>query len=59
MASGNGWGEVSIAAIWESGYENHMTANSASGITDNYEIIIFPGQSYGYDWSWGYSEVRK
>ena len=49
----NGWGEVSIAAIWDTGYPNHMTAKNASGITSNYEIIVFPGVSYNYDWSWG------
>ena len=40
--------EVSIAAIWDTGYPNHNTANHASGIGDNYEIIIYPGMRY--DW---------
>ena len=54
----NGWGEVSIAAIWDTGYPNHMTAKNASGITSNYEIIVFPGVSYNYDWSWGYRTIK-
>ena len=44
----NGWGEVSIAAIWDTGNPDHMTANHASGLSDNYEIIIYPGVRY--DW---------
>ena len=55
----NGWGEVSIAAIWDTGYPNHRTANNASGITENYEIIVFPGVSYNYDWSWGFNTIKK
>jgi len=52
----NGWGEVSIAAIWDTGYPNHMTADNASGIDSAYQIIIFPGTRHGFDWSWGYNE---
>ncbi|GEM_PF-1828015 len=54
-----GWGEVSIAAIWATGYPGHMTANHASGISSNYEIILYPGVSYGYDWSWGCRKIER
>lgn len=42
----NGWGEVSIAAIWLIGNPDHNTADSAYGLGDNYEIYIFPGEKY-------------
>ena len=42
----NGWGEVSIAAIWDTGNPEHMTATHASGLSNNYEIIIYPGVKY-------------
>ncbi len=58
-SSENGWGEVSIAALWSTGYPNHMTANNASGITGNYEIILYSGVSYDYDWSWGYTKINR
>jgi hypothetical protein len=35
-----------------------MTAKNASGITSNYEIILYSGTSYGYDWSWGYNTIK-
>lgn len=54
-----GWGKVSIAALWATGYPNHMTANHASGITSNYEIILYSGVSYGYDWSWGCRKIDR
>lgn len=44
----NGWGEVSIAAIWDTGNPDHLTANHASGLSNNYEIIIYSGVRY--DW---------
>ncbi|PWL93865.1 MAG: hypothetical protein DBY08_04225 [Clostridiales bacterium] len=44
----NGWGEVSIAAIWDTGNPGHMTANHALGLSKNYEIILYPGVRY--DW---------
>ena len=43
-----GWGEVSIVAVWATGNPEHMTANHASGLSDNYEIILSPGVRY--DW---------
>ena len=55
----NGWGEVSIAAIWATGHPDHMTANHASGISSNYEIILYPGVSFGYDWSYGNRKVKR
>ena len=45
----NGWGEVSIAAIWDTGNPDHKTANHTSGLSTNYEIIIYPGVRY----EWG------
>lgn len=45
----NGLGEVSIKAIWDTGNPNHMTANS--GPAGRYEIRIYKGQSYGFDWN--------
>lgn len=45
----NGWGEVSIAAIWDTGNPDHKTANHTSGLGTNYEIIIYPGVRY----EWG------
>ena len=47
--AGNGWGEVSIAAIWMTGNPEHMTANHASGLSSNYEIILFHNEKY--EWS--------
>ena len=45
----NGWGEVSIAAIWKTGNPNHMSANHTNGLSDNYQIIVFPGCKYKWE----------
>lgn len=42
----NGWGEVSIKAIWDTGNPEHMTAKTNEGLSKNYEIIIYPGLRY-------------
>jgi len=42
----DGWGEVSLYVIWQTGYPNHMTGNHADGISDNYEIILYHGKVY-------------
>lgn len=47
--SDNGWGEVSIAAIWDTGNPDHMTANSAYGLGNNYEIILYRDRQYTFD----------
>ena len=44
--SENGWGEVSIVAIWETGNPEHMTANHTEGLSHNYEIVVYPGIPY-------------
>jgi len=46
--SKNGWGEVSIAAIWDTGNRNHMTANTAYGLGSNYEIILYRERKYDF-----------
>ena len=46
--SENGWGEVSIATIWDTGNPNHMTANSAYGLGSNYEIILYRDRKYDF-----------
>lgn len=56
---GPAWGEVSINVIWTIDNPNHMTANHASGLSSNYEIILYPGSSFGYDWSYGYRKVNR
>ena len=43
---GNGWGEVSISALWQTGHPDHMTANHANGISSNYEIIMYKGKMW-------------
>ena len=42
----NGWGEVSINVLWETGHPDHMTANHANGISSNYEIIVYSGKKW-------------
>lgn len=39
-------GEVSIRAIWDTGNPEHMTANNNSGLSNNYEIVLYPGSNY-------------
>lgn len=56
---GPSWGEVSIKVVWDIDNPNHMTANHASGLSENYEIIIYPGVSFGYDWSYGARSVER
>ena len=46
---GAGFGEVSIAAVWDLGYSDHRTANV--GIDGDFEIIVFPGTKVHLDWS--------
>jgi hypothetical protein len=43
---GNGWGEVSISALWATGHPDHMTAKHADGISSNYEIIMYKGKMW-------------
>ena len=47
--SENGWGEVSICAIWDTGNPQHNTANSAYGLGSNYEIILYRDREYLFD----------
>ena len=37
-----------ITTLRATGNPEHMTANHASGLSDNYEIILYPGVRY--DW---------
>ena len=47
--TGTNFGEVSIAAVWDVGYSDHMSANY--GISGDFEITIYPGSNEGWDWS--------
>ena len=46
--SENGWGEVSICAIWDAGNPEHMTANSNEELGTDYEIILYPDVPYNW-----------